>query len=260
MKNGCVKTRIGQAISNRCFIVLLAVFFFGGVGGNAFALTNATLPNVQRIVEKTVNYAITNEDNNTIRFNQHYQYTRNRNWLHHNEAGKLTELKQTKTEENTAQTNSRSGKLDALVKGRDLKIKSYPITDIVSRFDFTLVGEENVDGRRAYVIAFVPHKNLPVRQIMDPFINRATGMVWVDQKDYAISKARFHFNSPVKAAYGVVGEINEFSCKISRSRTPEGYWHVRGMAWHLDGRLLAARRIIDYYEDRMHQLPIVAVP
>ena len=251
---------MAQAVSNRCLIVLLAVFCFGGVGDNAFALPNATLPNVQQIVENALNYATTKEDLNTGLFNQHFQYTRNRNWLHHNEAGKLTEFKQTKTEENTSQTSSGAGKLETLVKGRDLKLTSYPVTDIISRFDFTLIGEENVEGRRAYVIEFGPHKKLPIRQLMDPFINRATGTVWIDQEDYAISKARFHLNSPVKAAYGVVGELNEFSCKISRSRTLEGYWHVRVMVWHLDGRFLAVGRSIDYYEDRIHPRPIIAAP
>lgn len=247
-------------MSNSRLIVVSAVLLFGGMVRNAPALTNATLTNVQQIVENAVNYAITHEDTNTILFNQHYQYTRDRNWLHHNEAGKLTETKQTKTEENTPPTNAGAGKRESLVKGRDLKLKSFPVKDIIARFDFTLIGEEPVAGRPAYVIEFAPHQNLPVHQLMDPFINRATGTIWVDQADYAVSKARFHLKSSLKAAYGVVGQINDFSGTISRSRTPEGYWYVRGMIWHLDERLLAVRRIVDYSEERIHQLPTSVVP
>jgi len=225
---------------------------------NAHALTNAIFPSVQQIVERAMNYAITNEDANTILFNQHYQYKRNRNWLYHDDAGNLTKSKQTKTEENTPPTNPGTGKLEFLIKGRDLKLKSFPITNIIARFDFTLIGEEVVDGRQAYIIEFVPRKNIPVRQLMDPFINRATGTIWVDQEDYAVSKAKFHLISPLKAAYGLAGQINDFSGTISRLRTPEGYWHVRAMTWHLDERLLAVRRIIDYSEERIHQLSLTA--
>ena len=260
MKIRCVKTRVGHALSNGRFIVVSAVLLFGGMVRNAPALTNVIPPNVQRIVENAVNYAITNEDANTVLFNQHYQYTRNRNWLYHNEAGKLTKSKQTKTEENMPPTNPGAGKRENLVKGRDLKLKSFPIKDIIARFDFTLIGEEPVVGRPAYVIEFAPHQNIPVRKLMDPFINRATGTIWVDQEDYAVSKAKFHLNSPLKAAYGVAGQINDFSGTISRSRTPEGYWHIRAMTWHLDERLLAVRRIVDYSEERIHPLPISAAP
>ena len=233
--------------------MLTTFLLFGGFDENALALANVFVPNVQKIVESAVNYAIDIEDTNTALFNEHYKYTRTRTWVYHNEAGKLTNFKQTQTEENTLQHNSEAAKPPYSVKGRDLRLKAYPITNIITRFEFTLVGEDSVNGRKSYVIEFIPHKNLPVLNEHDPFINGATGKLWVDAADYAISKAQFHLTPPLNVALGLVGQIDAFSCKITRSRTPEGYWFVRRMDWHLDGRLIVVKRVIDYHEDRIHQ-------
>jgi hypothetical protein len=239
-------------------VVLSASLFLGAADGNARAQTSAILPNVQQIVERAVNYVITNEDTNTALFNRHYKYTRVRTWVYHNEAGKLTDFKQTQTKENTAQAGPEGGNPKYLVKGRDLVLRPYPVKNIVARFDFTLIGEESVNGRKAYVIGFVPRKKLPVLQLYDSLINKATGKVWVDEQDYAIAKAQFHLIPPIKLAYGLVGQIAEFSCTVLRSRTVEGLWFVRRMDWHLDGRLITVSRKIDYHDDRAHQLPIIA--
>lgn len=260
MKCGCVKTEGDQAVSSRCRIVVLVVLFFSGAGGNALALTNAILPNLQGIVGRAVNYAITNEDPNTALFNHDYKYTRSRTWVTHNVAGKMTNFKQTQTEENTSQPASGAVNLKYLEKGRDLRLKSYPITNIVARFDFSLTGEESVNGRKAYVIDFVPRKHLPVSSEFDLLVNATTGTVWVDAEDSAIAKVQFHLNASIKVAHGLVGQIDTFTCKVARLRSPEGYWFVRKMDWHLEGRLITVRRIIDYHEDRTHQLPISTKP
>ena len=131
-------------------------------------MTNAPVLHVQQIVARAVNYAITNEDENTALFNQHYQYTRTQTKVYHDEAGKVTDFKQTQTQENTnaAKLNSAADSHPYQIKGRDFILKPYPITNIVRRFDFTLAGEEIVDGRRAYVISFAP----PARSCLVVFI------------------------------------------------------------------------------------------
>ena len=58
-------------------------------------MTNAPVLHVQQIVARAVNYAITNEDENTSLFNQHYQYTRTQTKVYHDESGKVTDFKQT---------------------------------------------------------------------------------------------------------------------------------------------------------------------
>jgi hypothetical protein len=226
------------------------------VEGHAFVQSSA--PNVQQIVERTVDFAVAHEDANAAWFNSHYKYTRMQTWMHHNEAGKLTSSKQTQTEENSPL--AATGVAPSSAKGLELHLKSYPVTNIVARFDFALMGEDTVNGRPAYVIEFAPRKKLPVLQLYDPLINQATGKLWVDEQDYAIAKAQFRLMPPIRIAHGLVGEIDAFTCTISRSRTIEGLWFVRGMNWHLDGRLITIRRVIDYYEERVHPLPITTLP
>lgn len=241
-----------KIINHRWCCVLSAALLPIGAEATDRTLTNAALPSAESIVQQVVSRALTNEDSNTARFNTRYAYTRLRTWEYHNEAGELTKVKDKQTEENTSPTDG-TNDVEALVHGRDLKLGSYPVSNIVSRFEFTLKGREILNGRAAYVLDFVPRKNLPVKHLLDPLINQTAGRVWVDEADYAIIKGRFHLLSPVDVVGGVAGRLTKFSCSFDRVRTPEGCWVVQRIDWHREGRLVLVTRIVDYHEQRIHQ-------
>src|SRR5688572_25606645 len=58
-------------------------------------------------------------------------------------------------------------------------------SDLISRYKFTLVRAETLNGRLTHVLNFTPASgNLPVREISDRFINNLRGTIWVDGEDF----------------------------------------------------------------------------
>jgi len=108
--------------------------------------------------------------------------------------------------------------------------------DTIRRFDFTLAGQELLNGRNMYVVDFAPKKgNLPENSIKERFVNKASGRVWVDAEDYVIVKADLHLMKPVDAIMGLFS-VHKFTYAFERLRTDEGYWYTQNSNWHLEDR------------------------
>ena len=118
------------------------------------------------------------------------------------------------------------------IRGKQLAVKDYSLTNLVTRFKFTLVGRETVNGRPALVLDFQPaSQDLPAHSYKDKLINKAAGRVWVDEADYAIAKADVHLTKQMNVFGGVVGAIYKFTYSFDRTRTPEACGFApRGLA------------------------------
>jgi hypothetical protein len=140
-------------------------------------------------------------------------------------------------------------------------VKDYSLTNLVARFDFTLVGRETTNGRSLLVLDFKPaNKKLPVNNFKDKFINRAAGRFWVDEQDYAIARVDLHLTRKVSVFGGVIGSVWKFTYSFERERTAEGYWYAHQVDWHLEGREVIFNRIVDYHEQKfdLHKVPTPA--
>lgn len=138
------------------------------------------------------------------------------------------------------------------LKGQAFEKKDFPINeDLLSRFSIKLVGREELRGRPTLVLDFHPAKrDLPDEGLRDKFVNRAAGRIWLDEKDAAIAKAEVRLIDHVNVVGGLVGAVRKFRCKLERDRTPEGWWYVTTMDWHLEGREVLVDRTIDSHEER----------
>jgi hypothetical protein len=144
------------------------------------------------------------------------------------------------------------------IKGKALKVKDYSIPNLVSRFQFKLIGREVVNGRSSFIVDFKPKSDaLPVNSLADKFINRAAGRVWIDEEDSAIAQARLHLTQQVNVFGGLAGAVWKFNYSFTRLRTPEGFWFARNTDWHLEGREVAVNRIVDYHEKKLNEQKIV---
>ena len=56
--------------------------------------------------------------------------------------------------------------------------------DVIEAFDFNLVGEEDVDGRAAYVIQATPHPGYSAHGKYGKFLSKVGGRLWIDKQDY----------------------------------------------------------------------------
>jgi len=231
----------------------------------------APLPPLETVIQRALDRAAV-EDENDREFNRNYQYQRIRLTEYRNGKGELKKHEEKRTPEGAGKTNSTpvippkpAEKNDAPVSethsnihGKTFVVKDYSLSNLVSRFQFTLVGRENVNGRSALVLDFQPAgKKLPVNSYKDNFINKAAGRVWVDEADYAIAKADLHLTQPVSVLGGLVGAVWKFTYSFERDRTPEGLWFARHVDWHLEGREVVFHRIVDYHEQKVDEQKVL---
>jgi len=123
--------------------------------------------------------------------------------------------------------------------------------DLLSRFDYTIVKREQINGRNTLVIDFQPaNKKLPNHGLKDRFINKTAGRVWVDEGDWMLAKIDFHLIDSVHVVGGLVGAVKAFTFHLDRCRTSDALWYVADNNWHLEGREFFSRKILEYEEHR----------
>ncbi len=114
-------------------------------------------------------------------------------------------------------------------------------SDLTSRYQFTLLRQENLRGRRAYVLSFRPlGKDLPVRQLSDRLLNQLTGTIWVDAQEFEIGKAEL--NLQAKVALGgimeIIGNLKSLRYTVERVRIGELVWFNSSTQGEYQGRKL----------------------
>ena len=136
------------------------------------------------------------------------------------------------------------------VRGQQVKKSDILLNeDLVSRFQFAIVGRELLNDRPTFVVDFVPaNKKLPERNLKERFINKATGRIWIDAADYSLVKADLHLTQQVNVGWGLVGAVWQFHYHFERERTADGLWFPSEVDWHLEGREVIINRIVDYHE------------
>src|SRR3954469_4755168 len=124
--------------------------------------------------------------------------------------------------------------------------------DLINRFDFRVVGRDRLsNNRNAVKLQFAPKsKDLPTRNFKDRFINKAAGTVWIDEGDWLLAKVDLYLTEGVNVAGGLVGAVKKFNYRFDRDRTSDGLWYTTQVDWHLEGRELFSRKILEYEEHR----------
>ena len=236
-------------------------------GSLSAANTNAPLPTFESVLQHVLQRAKDEGDNDRA-FDKQYRYARTKVTEFRNSAGQLkkrdanTSMHVPATvapapapapaaapkpapEQTEAVTDTHSN-----VHGQQLKKSDFLLNeDLVSRFTFTIIGRDLLNGRQALVVDFAPaNKNLPERNIKERFINQAAGRIWIDAADYSLVKADLHLTQQVNIGWGLVGAVWKFHYEFERERTADGLWFPREVHWHLEGREVIVNRIVDYHE------------
>lgn len=122
---------------------------------------------------------------------------------------------------------------------RDDNWSQYLNKELVSRFVFELVGQEEVAGRAAYILTFEPKSDkLPVKQTADRLVNRVAGKVWVDTRDFEVAKAKINLLDEITMWGGVLGAMKKFSFDVERTRAEGSVWFNRVSNFEVQGRKL----------------------
>ena len=131
---------------------------------------------------------------------------------------------------------------DSRVARRNDNWERLLTSDLISRYKFTLEGQQQYDDRRAHVLSFKPASgNLPVREISDRFINNLSGRLWIDAEDYEIAKADLSLRSEVTLWGGILGSLRKFDYKMERKRLEDGVWVNRTARGEYVGRKFLER-------------------
>ena len=191
---------------------ILAVFAAATLASSVSA-QETNLPPVATILEKVMEKA-KQENTNDRHFRTRYHYVRTRTTRELDSKGRVKK-EQTKQSRNNPATVPTSQASPALIpaasvtqtnqsKGFD-KNDFILNPDLLSRFDFTLVKREELNGRPAYLLNFKPaDKKLPSHGIKDRFINKAAGAIWIDEGDLVLAKTDLYLTEGINVVGGLL--------------------------------------------------------
>ncbi len=207
--------------------ILLAV-----PGSVSVADTNAPFPTFESVLQHVLQRAKAEGDNDHA-FDERYRYARTKVTEFRNSAGQLKKREantsvhvpvpvapaqattapasvaapQSAPEQSEAVSDTHSN-----VRGQQIRKSDFLLNeDLVSRFEFTMVGRESLNGRPALVVDFVPaDKTLPERNLKERFINKAAGRIWIDAADYSLVKADLHLTQQVNVGWASSARYGNF--------------------------------------------------
>ncbi len=198
-------------------------------------------------------------DEASRQFEKHYGYTRVETRTERNSRGKLRHHDESRwtclpignaedPDPNASAPNDSTQEPGVRTyKERDIQINE----DLLRRFDLHVRGRETVDDRLVLRVDFQARAGaLPEKNLLDRFINRSSGTVWLTEPDYATVRALFRLNQKVEFAYGIAGAVYSFEGTLDRTQTREGAWYSRQSRWKSDYREFLIRRVVEFSEVR----------
>ncbi len=110
--------------------------------------------------------------------------------------------------------------------------------ELFSKYRFAMAGEEEVNDRPAYVLAFAPKSDdLPVKRRVDRLLNKVTGKLWVDERDNELAKAEVHLTQPVTLLFGILASLRTFNGTLEQTKVDEGVWLPSRFGGYFEGRI-----------------------
>ena len=123
--------------------------------------------------------------------------------------------------------------------------ENFLTPELVARFDFKLLGEKAINGRRAYELSFQPKNPAPpTHHIVDRLLDRLSGTICIDAEEFEIAQANVFLGSEVNLLGGVIGSLKKLAYTMTRTRVADGLWFNTFSSGDFEGRkLLDATRI-----------------
>jgi len=103
--------------------------------------------------------------------------------------------------------------------------ENFLTAELTARFDFTLIGTTNLNGRAAYQIVFQPkNPQLPVHHMVDRLLNQLSGTLWIDTEEFEMARAEISLRSEVNLLGGIIGSLKKLDYTLERTRVADGVW------------------------------------
>lgn len=126
---------------------------------------------------------------------------------------------------------------DRAARSRDQKDKEF-LRQVPEIFDFALSGEQNVNGRQAYVIDFRPKPGARTRGIFAASVSKLYGRIWIDKMDERWVRVECEARDNIR--FGLfLGNIGPGSrLTFEQVRMAEGVWLPSRVLGRLKARLV----------------------
>lgn len=125
--------------------------------------------------------------------------------------------------------------------------------DFISRFQYSIVGEEEREGYDCWIVQLVPRPgDLPVNRRIDTALNKSTGRLWIAKEDFGLSRVEFEMDEPVRFWGGIAGTLRNTVGRLQFLRTDEGAWVPKHLDIRLDLRIVfwnIRRRIVREWDE-----------
>ena len=98
------------------------------------------------------------------------------------------------------------------------------LLDLYHRLDFRLLGEERIDGRPTFVVAFRPKPGLVAKTIRDRVLNAFAGTAWIDVAEIQVRKIDGQLTQPVRVLGGALLEVRGVRLLYETREVLPGLW------------------------------------
>ena len=125
--------------------------------------------------------------------------------------------------------------------------------EFVNRYDYSIIGEDVVNGHRCWAIYLSPRDDdLPVRRGIDNALNNSTGHLWISMDDYGLVRVEFEMARSVRFWFGLLGTLRNTTGRLEFGRVADGVWLPTIVDIKTDQRVLirnVRRRILREWSD-----------
>jgi len=130
------------------------------------------------------------------------------------------------------------------------------VREIPKAFDFQLVGEEEVNGRLAYVLQATPHPGYQPQGKYGKMFSKLEGKLWVDKQDLGWIKADGQVIQPFSIGLFLARVLSDSHITMEQTRAGEGIWvpervEIRAAAKIFFIKSLVIDRVLTYFEYKL---------
>lgn len=116
--------------------------------------------------------------------------------------------------------------------------------EIFEAFNFELAREEDVDGRKNWLIEATPVAGYKPQEMRGQFFRHIKGKIWIDERDHVWTKAEAVAIEPISFGFGIIAKLDTGAhLSFQQTREPDGVWLVRSTAIRAIAHIAIVKRI-----------------
>lgn len=132
------------------------------------------------------------------------------------------------------------------------------IDDVVSAFNFRLLGEQAIEGRPAYILEATPKSGYRARSKYGKMFSKVQGKLWVDKQDFGWVKVDADVKAPFSMGLFLARVQPGTHICFQQTRVAEGIWLPKRIEIKANARILLLKNyqmqeVLSYSEYRLAQ-------